>query len=312
MLAVSAISANADDPLAALEVGDVSVPEPQAGWELVTLKAGALNHHDVWSLRGVGLPEDKLPMILGCDLAGTTTDGREVIAHAVVTSHKGWSLFSEDHQGTLSEQVAVPTRNLIDKPAELSWEEAACLPCAWLTAYRMLFTKGRAQPGQRVLVQGVGGGVATAATLLGTAAGLQMIVTSRTQERLDRALELGAAEGVLSGERLAKRVDLVLETVGEATFKHSVRSLVEGGRIVVSGGTSGLAPKLELPHVFFRELEILGSTMGTKDELVRLVDFLRLTGVRPVIDSVRPLGEARDAIERMVSGEEFGKLVLTN
>jgi NADPH:quinone reductase-like Zn-dependent oxidoreductase len=312
MLAVSAIAANADDPLAALEVGDRPEPEPAEGWELVDLRAASLNHHDLWSLRGQGLPEDRLPMILGCDLAGTTADGREVIAHAVITEPDGtWSLFSERHQGTLSERVAVPTRNLVDKPADLSWEEAACLPTAWLTAYRMLFTRGRAKPGERVLIQGAGGGLATAAILLARAAGLEVVVTSRDEERLQRALDLGAHEGVASNERLARRVDLVLESVGEATWKHSTRSLNEGGRIVVSGGTSGLTPTLELAHVFFRELEVIGATMGTADELARVVDMLRVTGIRPVIDSARPLSQARDAFERMLAGEEYGKLVLT-
>lgn len=312
MLAVFAAAQDPADPLAGLEVGDRPEPEPRDGWELVTLKAATVNHHDLFSLRGVGLPAEALPMILGCDLAGVTADGREVLVHGVVTEGARWSLFSERHQGTMSEQVLVPSENLVDKPAELSFAQAACLPTAWLTAYRMLFTRGELRPGQSVLIQGAGGGVATAATLLAANAGIEVTVTSRSEERLARSRELGAHHAVLSGERLPGRVDVVLETVGEATWKHSIRSVKDEGRIVVAGSTSGQAPAAELQNVFYRQLKILGSTMGSVEELRQLVNFLRLTGVRPLIDSERPLAEAADAFRKMVDGTEYGKLVLTN
>jgi len=311
MLAAYARAQNAADPLSGLEVGDVEAPSPPDGWEVVELRAAALNHHDLWSLRGVGLAEDALPMVLGCDAAGVTADGREVVLHAVLADEQGWSLFSERHPGTFAERVAVPSANLLPKPAELSWGEAACLPTAYLTAYRMLFSRGELRPGQRVLVQGAGGGVATAAILLASGAGAEVTVTSRDPERLERARELGAHVLLESGERVPNRVDLVLETVGEATWKHSMRSVVEHGRIVVAGSTSGPNPGADLQRLFYRQLDVLGSTMGSLQELEALLRFLVVTGRRPVIDSERPLNEAHDAFARLAAGEEFGKLVLT-
>ncbi len=311
MLAVSAAAQDFNDPLAGLEVGERDDPTPRDGWEVVEMRAAALNHHDLWSLRGVGLDAERLPMILGCDAAGVTTDGREVVLHAVLDDEQGWSLFSERHPGTLAERIAVPSANLLPKSPQLSFAEAACLPTAYLTAYRMLFVRGGLRPGQRVLVQGAGGGVATAAILLAAAAGVEVTVTSRDEDRLERASELGAHHLLESGARVPNRVDVVIETVGEATWKHSLRSVGEGGKIVVAGSTSGPNPSAELQRVFFRQLDILGSTMGTKEELEALVRFLAVSGVRPVIDSERPLAEARDAFARMLAGEEFGKLVLT-
>lgn len=318
MFAVTATRFSNDDPLSGLTLGEHPDPEPPAGWEVVTVRAASLNHHDLWTLRGVGITEERLPVVLGCDAAGVAADGREVLLHSVIATPEGdetiapdFSILSERHDGTFADRVAVPARNLLDKPAGLSWEEAACLPTAYLTAYRMLFTKGELKPGMRVLVQGAGGGVATAALLLARAAGLHVTVTSRDPAKLDRALALGAHEGVTAGERLRRRVDAVLETVGEATWRHSIRSLVSGGVIVVAGATSGMNPPAELSHVFYRQLRVVGSTMGTRGELERLVEFCDATGVRPLIDDAYPMEEARDAFSRMDEGELFGKLVLT-
>jgi NADPH:quinone reductase-like Zn-dependent oxidoreductase len=310
-----------DDPLSALEVADVADPEVPAGWVIVDVRAAALNHHDIFSLRGVGLGEDKLPMILGCDAAGVTADGAEVVVHAVVadpdrgrgdeTLDPKRSLLSEVHPGTLAEKVAVPARNIIPKPAELSWAEAGSVSVAWLTAYRMLFTKAAVQPGQTVLVQGAGGGVATAAIALGRAAGLRVWVTSRSEDKRAKAIELGADQAFESGARLPDRVDAVIETVGEATFGHSLKAVRPGGRVVVCGSTSGPLPTLELQRLFFLQIEVLGSTMGTRTELSQLLAFLVATGVRPTIDSTMPLSDARDGFERLISGNVFGKIVLT-
>ena len=245
-----------------------------------------------------------------------TSDGREVVLHSVITPdgsddpYTTFSILSERHDGTHAERVVVPARNLIEKPASLSFEEAACLPTAWLTAYRMLFTQAALKPGQRVLVQGAGGGVATAAITLGRAAGLKVYATSRSEEKRRKAEELGAHVTVETGERLPERVDAVIETVGEATWGHSLRSLEAGGTIVVAGSTSGGAPSAELQRVFFRQLRVLGSTMGTKAEFTALLRMLDATGVRPEIDSVRPLSEAKEAYAQMAEGELFGKLVL--
>jgi NADPH:quinone reductase-like Zn-dependent oxidoreductase len=319
MFAITAASIDRADPLAGLVAGEHPDPSPPDGWEVVSVRAAALNHHDVWTLRGVGIAEERLPIVLGCDAAGVTDDGREVVVHAVVTDDpsgdetlsSSFSILSERYDGTLAERVAVPARNLVPKPASLSFEQAACLPTAWLTAYRMLFTRGELRPGQRVLVQGAGGGVATAAILLGRAAGLHVTVTSRDTTKLERALELGAHAAVASGERLPHRVDAVLETVGEATWAHSLKALEPGGVIVVSGATSGPNPPADLARVFFRQLRVVGSTMGTRDELERLVRLLDATGVRPLVDQVLPLDQARTGLERMIDGELFGKIVLT-
>src|SRR3954467_6530348 len=270
-------------PLSVLEVGDRPEPEVPDGWTTVQVRAVSLNHHDLFSLRGVGLPEERMPMILGTDAAGLDENGNEVVVHGVVAS-PGWtgdetldpkrSLFSELHQGTMAEKVAVPTRNLLPKPAELSFAEAACLPTAWLTAYRMLFVNSGLRPGQTVLVQGATGGVASACIELARAAGLRVWATARTEAKQATALDLGAHQAFPSGARLPARVDAVLETVGAATWSHSVKSLRPGGRIVISGATSGAMPPAELNRIFFLQLQVVGSTMGTRAELGELISFL--------------------------------------
>ncbi|GLW62409.1 Zn-dependent oxidoreductase [Actinomadura rubrobrunea] len=321
MFAVTATRFDADDPVKGLTLGERPEPEVPDGWTTVTVKATALNHHDLWSLRGVGLRAEQLPMILGCDAAGVDEDGNEVIVHAVIgdpergggdeTLDPKRTLLSELHDGTFAEKVAVPRRNLVPKPPELSFEEAACLPTAWLTAYRMLFDKAGLQPGSTVLVQGAGGGVATALIALGSAAGYRVWATSRSEAKRERALELGADAAFEPGARLPERVDAVMETVGQATWSHSLKSLRPGGRIVVSGATSGQVPPAELNRVFFLQLSVVGSTMGTRDQLQRLARFLVKTGVRPKIDRVLPLTDAVEGFTAMAAGELFGKVVFT-
>ncbi len=321
MRAVYAAAQSATDPLSGLVIGERPDPVARPGWTTVTLRAAGLNHHDIWSLKGVGLPADRLPMILGCDGAGVDEAGREVIVHAVVSSPE-WlgdetldprrSLLSEVHDGTLADRVAVPVGNLVPKPAGLSWESAACLSTAWLTAYRMLFTNAGVTPGATVLVQGAGGGVATALIQLGAAAGYRVWVTSRSEAKAARAVEIGAAAAFGSGERLPDRVDAVLETVGAATWSHSVNSLKPGGTIVISGATSGDAPpKAELTKIFFKQLRVVGSTMGSRAELERLASFVVEAGIEPAIDSVLPLDRAREGFDRMLHEDVFGKVVFT-
>jgi len=321
MFAVYASSFSTDDPLSGLVVGDLPEPELPADWVRVRVKAASLNHHDLWSLRGVGLREEALPMVLGCDAAGLDEDGNEVVVHAVVSS-PDWtgdetldprrSLLSEKHPGTFAETVMVPRRNVVPKPASLSFEEAACLPTAWLTAYRMLFTQGGLKAGDSVLVQGAGGGVATALIILGRAAGLRVLATSRDEAKRARALELGAHEVFESGARLPEKVDAVMETVGRATWSHSVRALRPGGSIVISGTTSG--PQLddaELTRIFFLQLRVQGSTMGTRSELASLVAMLDATGARPLVDRTLPMEQAADGFAAMAAGDLFGKIVFT-
>ena len=321
MLAASCTSQSADSPLTGLTVGERPDPVVPEGWVRVTVRASALNHHDLWSLKGVGLPADRLPMVLGCDAAGVLDDGTEVIVHAVVST-PGWSgdetldpkrsLLSEVHDGTLAEQVVVPARNVLPKPPELSFEQAACLSTAWLTAYRMLFTQAGLRPGQTVLVQGAGGGVATAAIALGRAAGFTVWATSRDEGKRAKALEIGAHQAFETGARLPGKVDAVLETVGKATWAHSMRALRPGGTLVVSGATTGADPSADLNRLFFLQLRVVGSTMGTRDELADLLRFCQATGVRPLIDDVRPLSQAAESFARLAQGDVFGKLVLTS
>ncbi len=321
MLAVYAATIDRDDPLSGLRIDERPEPETPDGWTIITVKAASLNHHDLWSLRGVGLPEDRLPMILGCDAAGLDEEGNEVLAHSVI-SDPAWhgdetldprrSLLSERYQGTFAERVAVPRWNLLPKPTQLSFEEAACLPTAWLTAYRMLFTRGDVKPGATILIQGASGGVATALTVLASTAGIRVWVTGRSEEKRARALELGAEQAFEPGARLPERVDAVMETTGQATWAHSVRSLKPGGTIVISGATTGDAPPAELTRIFFLQLSVVGSTMGTREELERLMRLCVDKGIRPVIHSTLPLRDARQGFESMLQGETVGKTVFTN
>jgi NADPH:quinone reductase-like Zn-dependent oxidoreductase len=321
MFAVYAERFSTDDPLSGLVVGERPEPEVPDAWTTVTVKAASLNHHDLWSLRGVGLKEEQLPMILGCDAAGIDEDGNEVLVHAVI-SDPSWtgdqtedprrSLLSERYQGTFAERVAVPRRNLVPKPASMSFEEAACLPTAWLTAYRMLFVQGGLRPGQSVLIQGAGGGVATALVTLARAGGLHVSATSRDEGKRARAIEIGAHAAYETGARLPERVDAVMETVGAATWSHSLRSLRPGGTLVISGATSGPDPdRTELNRIFFLQLRVIGSTMGTSAELGLLVSFLDATGTKPLVDRALPMGDAAEGFAAMNDGDVFGKIVFT-
>ncbi|MEV6985072.1 zinc-binding dehydrogenase [Sphaerisporangium sp. NPDC051017] len=319
MFAVTCTATDPDNPLAGLALGEHPEPVVPDGWTTVTVRAAALNHHDLWTLKGVGIRQDRLPIVLGCDAAGVDEDGNDVIVHSVIgtpihgdeTLDPKRSLLSEVHDGTFADKVAVPRGNLVPKPAALSFEEAACLPTAWLTAYRMLFEKSGLEPGSTVLVQGAGGGVATALIALGRAGGYRVWATSRSEEKRARALELGADQAFATGARLPERVDAVMETVGQATWEHSLKSLRPGGRIVVSGATSGAVPPADLQRVFFLQLSVVGSTMGTREQLGRLARFMEQTGVRPVVDRVLPLTRAREGFAALDEGEVFGKIVFT-
>jgi NADPH:quinone reductase-like Zn-dependent oxidoreductase len=319
MLAAYATAPDPADPLAALEVGERPEPEAPPGWTTVAVRAASLNHHDLFTLRGVGIGADRFPMTLGCDAAGIeASTGREVVVHAVIAS-PGWTgdetldprrtLLSELHQGTLAAKVIVPAGNVVPKPADLSFAEAACLSTAWLTAYRMLFVKSGLTPGDTMLVQGASGGVATALISLGRAAGFRVWATGRTEAKREAALKLGAHAVFEPGARLPERVDAVLETVGEATWAHTLRSLRPGGTVVISGATTGPNPPADLARIFFLQLSVVGSTMGTKDELRRLIAFLETTGLRPLIDVELPLADARDGVAKMLAGDTAGKIV---
>jgi NADPH:quinone reductase-like Zn-dependent oxidoreductase len=319
MRAAYAKSIDRDDPLSGLVIGERPDPDVPDGWTRVSVRAASLNHHDLWTLRGVGITQERLPMILGCDAAGMVDSGAEVVVHSVINA-PGWagdetldpgrSLLSEKFQGTLADYVAVPARNVVPKPADLSFAEAACLPTAWLTAYRMLFVRGRLVPGQSVLVQGASGGVATACIAMARAAGLTVYATSRSEAKQEVAVRLGAHQAFAPGARLPERVDAVLDSVGEAVWAHSLKALKPGGTLVTCGATSGANPPAELNRIFFLQLQVVGSTMGTKAELGRLMAFLAATGVRPTIDRTLPLDSLHEGLAAMASGELTGKIVV--
>ncbi len=320
MLAAYAATPNADDPLSALEVGDRPEPEASDGWVTVDVKAASLNMHDVFTLRGVGIKEEQFPMILGCDGAGTIEGGSEVVIHGVVPS-PGWvgdetldpkrTLLSEKHQGAMAEKVVVPERNVLPKPEGLSFAEAACLGTAWLTAYRMLFVKSGLRPGQTMLVQGASGGVATALTALGSNAGIRVWVTGSSEEKRAVAEAQGADATFEPGARLPERVDAVFETVGRATWSHSLKSLRPGGTVVIAGATSGDAERGELQRLFFLQLNVVGSTMGTRDELADLLAYLEREDIKPRIGAELALSDAADGVKAMVEGKTAGKIVFT-
>jgi NADPH:quinone reductase-like Zn-dependent oxidoreductase len=320
MFAVYAAEPNSDAPLDSLTVGERPAPEVPDGWVAVTVTAASLNMHDLWTLRGVGIKPDQFPMILGCDGSGTCEDGTEVVLHSVI-GDPAWdgdetldpkrTLLTEKHQGTFAETVVVPARNAVPKPAGLTAVQASVMGTAWLTAYRMLFTKSGLKPGQTMLVQGASGGVSTALVQLGRAAGMRVWVTGRTDEKRAVAERLGAHATFASGERLPERVDAVFETVGDATWSHSMRALKPGGVIVVSGSTSGPNPGADLQRLFFLQLRVLGSTMGTRQELVDLLRFVENAGISPEIGLELPMDRAPEGFRAMLDGDTSGKIVFT-
>jgi NADPH:quinone reductase-like Zn-dependent oxidoreductase len=320
MFAVYAAAPNPDGPLAALRIGDRPEPAIPEDSVAVSVVAASLNMHDLWTLRGVGIPPDRFPMILGCDGAGVLPDGSEVVIYPVITS-PGWigdetvdprrTLLTERLQGSFADTLVVPARNVVPKPPSLTFPQAACMGTAWLTAYRMLFVKSGLRPGQTLLVQGASGGVSTALVQLGAAAGMRVWVTGRTEQKRQLASELGAHQTFASGARLPERVDAVFETVGKATWSHSVKCLKPGGIIVCSGATSGDAERAELQRLFFQQLRMVGSTMGTRQELLDLLSFLDITGVRPHIGAELPMSDAERGFKIMLDGDTAGKIVFT-
>lgn len=321
MFAVYAAEPNKDDPLASLTVGDRPEPEVPEGWVAVNVTAASLNMHDIWTLRGVGIKPEQFPMILGCDGAGTLQDGTEVVLHSVV-GDPAWAgdetldpkrtLLTEKHQGTFADTVVVPARNAVPKPEGLTAAQASVMGTAWLTAYRMLFTKSGLRPGQTMLVQGASGGVATALVQLGRAAGMRVWVTGRSDEKRALAEKLGAHATFPTGERLPGKVDAVFETVGEATWAHSMRALRPGGVIVCCGSTSGPNPGADLQRLFFLQLSVIGSTMGTRDELADLLTFVANAGIAPEIGLELPFSRAEEGFRAMMEGSTSGKIVFTH
>jgi NADPH:quinone reductase-like Zn-dependent oxidoreductase len=322
MFAVYAAGPRPADPLGALRLGDRPDAEVPPQWTAVRVRAATLNMHDISTLRGVGMAPEQYPMILGCDAAGVLDDGTEVVVHALVNS-EGWvgpetldpgrTVLSERHQGSFAERVVVPARNVVPKPASMSFAEAACLPTAWLTAYRALFVRARLRPGQTVLVQGRErfGSIATAMMRLASAAGAEVWATAP-----DKALarRLGADRVFAPDEPLPRAVDVVLDGgVDEASWTRSLSALRPGGVVVCAGYRAGAVDVRPVQHALhrlvFNELCLVGCAMGTRDDLVGLLSFLERTGLRPDIDRELPLTRAPEGFAAMLGGEVVGKIV---
>lgn len=327
MKAVYAAGVNNADPLSVLEVSELPEPQDKPFWSTIRVASASVNHHDVWSLQGVGLSAEATPMILGTDAAGILQDdipvrkglkaGSEVVLYTFVgTDGSGVmpgerrTILSEKYAGTMAEYVQVPSANVFAKPKNLSLDEAAALGTSWLTAYSLLFTSANVKPGDTVLIQGAGGGVSTAAIQLAHAAGLEVFVTSRSEDKRGKALALGADAVFESGARLPRKVDAVIESVGAATWSHSVKSVRPGGTIAICGATTGDQPGAELTRIFFQDIRVQGNTMGSRDDFARLLRFVEHADLRPAIDSTYAIDDAPAAFKKVIDGDVFGKVVL--
>ncbi len=297
------------------------VPDPQAGDGeiLVELRAASLNHLDIWIRKG--LPSVPKPRILGADGAGVVagTDERVVINPGILTDGK-MHIVGETMDGTHAELIAVPRDFVHPLPPNLSFEEAAAFPLVFLTAYRMLMTRARLQAGEWVLVWGIGGGVATAALAIAKALGARVVVTSSSNAKLASAVELGAdatinheEEDVVSlvREITGGGAHVVVDDVGEATWRRTLDVARPEGRIVVCGATTGANPPAALHRVWWKQLSILGSSMGTPEDFRQVYDLVASGKARPTVDRVFPLAAARAAHERLEAGEQLGKIVLS-
>jgi NADPH:quinone reductase-like Zn-dependent oxidoreductase len=321
-----------DESPGAYRWGSIDLPELAADDVEVRVVASALNHMDLWVTRGA--PKPPLPHVPGCDVAGVVTAvgsavttvavGDEVVINPGVSPvadiekwgndspmGPGFMIYGEHCWGGHADTAIAPERNVRRRPASRSWAECAAFPLAYLTAYRML-RRARLQSGDTLLVVGIGSGVSTAALALGTRMGARVEVTSRSEQKQSQALEMGAAAAHDSAApKWAVEADVVVESVGPATWDQSVRSLKPGGRLVVCGSTSGPKVELTLPRLFFKQFEIIGSTMGSYqefDEVLALVD----DGLPITIDQQYPLAGYEDALARLEQGEQLGKIVLTH
>ncbi|MGY4099362.1 zinc-binding dehydrogenase [Nocardia sp. R16R-3T] len=301
---------DADNPIRAVQYGDRPLAEAPAGWTTVRVEAASLNRHDLFALSGVGPAVNHLPIVLGSDAAGVDEDGRAVLVYPVIQDRTGPSLLSERHHGTFADYVNVPRANLVPIPPGMTFEEAACLPTAWLTAYSMLFSRARVGPGDTVLVQGSGGGLSSALIMLAAAAGARVWVTGTTEAKKAYASSIGAERVFDPGARLPESVGYVMDSVGASTWQHSINCLAPGGTMVVSGATSGFEATVDILWIFAKQLSILGASLGTAAELGELIGFCVRHGIRPPIHGTFALSEASAAFRTMRDGTAMGKLLL--
>jgi NADPH:quinone reductase-like Zn-dependent oxidoreductase len=315
---VKAVRIHEDGGPEVLRYEDAPDPVPGDGEVLLELRAASLNHLDVWIRRG--LPSVPKPRILGADGAGVLagTNERVVINPGIVSNGK-MQIVGENMDGTHCELIAVPRHAVHPIPDGVSFEEAAAFPLVFETAYRMLVTRARLQEGEWVLIWGIGGGVATAAMSIAKALGARVIATSSSDRKLERARELGAdvtvnhtSDDVVAHvkEATGGGAHIVVDDVGDATWKRTLDAARPEGRIVVCGATSGPNPPAALHRVWWKQLSILGSTMGAPEDFRAAYDLVASGRARPVIDRVFPLADARAAHERLEAGEQLGKILL--
>jgi zinc-binding alcohol dehydrogenase/oxidoreductase len=316
---MKAIRIHEDGGPEVLRYEDAPDPEAEPGEALISLRAVSLNHIDVWVRKG--LPSVPKPRILGADGAGIREDtGERVVINPGFEHGDRILVLGEHMDGTHAELVAVPETNVYPLPEGLSFEEAAAFPLVFETAYRMLVTKAGLKEGEWVLLWGIGSGVATAGLAIAKVLGARAVVTSTSDEKLERARELGADAAVRSDDDVIAAVkeatggagvDVVLEHVGQATWERTLQAARAGGRIAVCGATSGPNPPAALHRIWWKQLTIYGSTMGTKEDFEGAYELVKSGRVRPVVDTVLPLEDARIGHERLEAGEQFGKIVFS-
>ena len=295
-------------------VHDVPSPVADVNQTHLTVLACALNHRDQYIREGK-YSRIQLPAILGSDVCGITNDGVRVVVDASINwgsdaraQGKEYHILGMPSQGGLAEEVCVSTSNVYPAPDHLSNEEAACLPVAGVTAYRALFTRGQLQSGQTVLATGIGGGVATFAMLFASAVGARVLASSRSQAKLDRAGEYGAEP--VSMERDKGSVDLIIDSIGGDKLVEYLELIKPGGTIVLYGASAGIANNINLARVFWKQANIVGSTMGTPRDFASMLEFVNRYQIRPVVDNVYALDQFNDAFERLRNADQFGKIVL--
>ena len=308
---------------APLEVLDFPDPIPKEGEVIVDIEAGALNHRDVWITKGQ-YPGIHYPSILGSDGAGFL-DGKRVLLNPSLqwgddpaVQGEKYNILGLPAQGTFATRIAVPRTHVLEAPAHLSMEQTAAVPLAGLTAYRALFTRAKLKAGERVLISGIGGGVALFAGQFALATGAEVFVTSGSDEKIDRAVKMGAEDGVnYQLEGWAKKLktrsggfDVIIDSAAGPGFTDLVSLLRPAGRVVLYGGTRGAIPKLNPQQIFWRQINIMGSTMGNDREFADMLAFIDRHRISPVVDSIYPLSKGQAAFERMEQSLQFGKIIL--
>lgn len=307
-----------------LEMAEMKPTLPSEGEVLVRLRMASLNKRDYWITKGK-YPGIVFPLVLGSDGAGMI-DGREVIINPGLDWGSEHDHFSPDFRilgmpdlGTLSDVVKVPESNVHDKPAHLSWEEAAALPLCGVTAYRAMMTRGRAKTAEKMLVTGVGGGVASMAMLFGIALGMDVWVTSSSDHKIDMAVTYGASGGANYSrhswdselaEKSRGKFDLVIDGAGGIDFSKIVHMMNPRGRIVIYGGTRGKIDELSPQRIFWKQLDILGSTMGSPNDFDDMLAFVNKHQIKPIISHTFKLENANEALAVIADGEQFGKICI--